>query len=582
LLASASCEADRLKPTSGDRAPEVSISGSELTRSFARHGDHYVSPILDAPDLATVAGLMVDVARPEAEARFEARGIDRYGSYGPWVPAGVTWSEAELRVLRAPLGVAAAGVELRLPAADAAEVRFVVYSAVVPMPPVAERPIGVVDRMQIGTSRSGLSAALAAEGVKSRADWGARATQCSTTDPVKTRMAVHHTVTPPTSSNGYEARIRQIQAFHMDTRGWCDVGYHFLVTTDGTIWEAREAQYLGAHVADNNSNNVGTSFIGCFHPGDPTCEQAEFQPTTPPDPMIQGGGRFLGLLSIEYGIAVNETNVKGHRDHTGAQTSCPGDALYAKLADLRAIANGVTPPPPPAKGTVNGVVWDLSITPGPSDPGNVRLTGATVTCSNGEQVTVRASDAFWSFELDPGLYTFTAESAGFASASRELMVTLGDVTWGSIGLAPEPQAVQLILDVSDSEAGAPIEGAAVVLDMIGTKLTGADGRVVFDVMPGLGRIAVSAEGYEPYESPVDFTNPAGTTLAIGLVKVMVEEPPPVDPPPVDPPPVDPPAVDPPAKEPAEDGGCGCAASRSEASPALAWLALALLVARKRR
>ncbi|MBX3246636.1 MAG: MYXO-CTERM sorting domain-containing protein [Myxococcales bacterium] len=59
--------------------------------------------------------------------------------------------------------------------------------------------------------------------------------------------------------------------------------------------------------------------------------------------MIDAGARLVGELGRLYSIALNSTNVIGHRDHSGASTSCPGDHLHRRLDDIRA---GGTPPGP--------------------------------------------------------------------------------------------------------------------------------------------------------------------------------------------------------------------------------------------
>jgi MYXO-CTERM domain-containing protein len=574
LAFAASCGEERLTPTSGDRAPEVSISGAQLRAEFAEQNGWLVSPPLDAPDRATTVGLMYDLKRDRVDARvrFEARGFDRFGRAGSWVAAEVTFREAELFVARAELGIAAAEAQIRVSSAEADHLSFVLWSAVVPMES-DDAPIATLDRGGIRADRRALSGSLSAGGVRSRADWGARATLCSDQDPVKTRMAVHHTVSPASSSNGYEARLRQIQAFHMDTRGWCDVGYHFFVTTDGSRWEAREAIYLGAHVANNNSNNVGTVFVGCFHPGDATCDSPDFQPNVPPEAMILGGGTMLGLLKNEYGIPVDDQTVLGHRDHAGAQTSCPGNSLYAELPRLRDLANGVNPGP--ETGTINGVVWDLSVTAGPADPGNVRVTTAKVTVSSGQQADVREGDAFWSFNLEPGLYTFTAEAPGFAPASRDLMITANQEVWGSIGLVPMQQAIDLTVHVT-SETGEPIAGAEVSLGAIGAALSGEDGRVVFTTPTGgSALLTVRKEGFRTHQSEVTFA--ASAAFEVRLVEISVAEPgkPDFDPPveAVDPQQMTP--ADPPPAEEEAEGGCGCAAHGEGSGSMIGLLLLAM-------
>jgi len=46
---------------------------------------------------------------------------------------------------------------------------------------------------------------------------------------------VHHTATPLPDSVSVVTRLRGIQNYHIDTRGWCDIGYHYLVTEGDTV-----------------------------------------------------------------------------------------------------------------------------------------------------------------------------------------------------------------------------------------------------------------------------------------------------------------------------------------------------------
>ena len=202
------------------------------------------------------------------------------------------------------------------------------------------RPLKEIEertRSENRAARSPLSAGLIALGVVSRTDWGARATRCTSRDSNKTRVAVHHTVTGQSDA---ARQLRGIQRFHMDTRGWCDVGYHFLIGADGLIYEGRPLEFLGTHVGGNNTGNIGISFIGCFH----TSGCSGLGPTEPSQNMIDAAARLVGELSSEYGIAITSDLVKGHRDHSGQSTSCPGDNLHQRIADIR---RGATTSPPP-------------------------------------------------------------------------------------------------------------------------------------------------------------------------------------------------------------------------------------------
>ena len=43
-----------------------------------------------------------------------------------------------------------------------------------------------------------------------------------------------------------------------------DVGYHFMISKDGTIYEGRSLEYSGAHVKGNNQGNIGIAFLGDY------------------------------------------------------------------------------------------------------------------------------------------------------------------------------------------------------------------------------------------------------------------------------------------------------------------------------
>ena len=43
-----------------------------------------------------------------------------------------------------------------------------------------------------------------------------------------------------------------------------DVGYHFMVAPDGTIYQGRDLHSVGAHVEGHNTGNVGIAFLGDY------------------------------------------------------------------------------------------------------------------------------------------------------------------------------------------------------------------------------------------------------------------------------------------------------------------------------
>lgn len=196
----------------------------------------------------------------------------------------------------------------------------------------------------------------------SRSAWGARSSNCSGAH-TPNRITVHHTVTPNNDSMSMPARMRQIQSYHQNSRGWCDIGYHFLVGQDGKVYQGRPERRIGAHAANANSNNAGVSFIGTF------------TSVAPSSAMMNAGARILKGLSSGYGIALNRTKVKGHRQVGTTATSCPGNALYNRLQNLIDMAKG-NPSPAPSSGFC-----------APSKTGTWCDGNQRVVCSNGSQVS---------------------------------------------------------------------------------------------------------------------------------------------------------------------------------------------------
>ncbi len=319
----------------GDHVPQEALSGTNLRARWSPDGEFMRSGVLDAHDGATRVGLLMELETGAPVPAMEARGLDAAGEPGPWLPLEVTWQEDTQLVARVDLEMDAVGGQLRMTDTDG--VASLIWEAVVPEVSAVVDDTPAIEGGEVGSTRAALRSDLAAVGVVSREEWGARSTSCSSNTD-KYRMAIHHTVTPATSDPA--VRVRGIQNFHIDSRGWCDIGYHFLVSLDGRMWEGRPLSQLGTHVGGQNTGNIGISYIGCFQ--NSGCN--DWTPFTPPDAMIDAGATLVREMSRIYGITVNATNVKGHRDHAGASTSCPGDNLHALLPQIRERASGPSGP----------------------------------------------------------------------------------------------------------------------------------------------------------------------------------------------------------------------------------------------
>lgn len=153
-----------------------------------------------------------------------------------------------------------------------------------------------------------------------REQWGARPPK-NTTD-IKTPVSeffVHHTAGiwhECFNMTSCIKVVRRIQNFHMDDRGWDDIGYNFLVGEDGNVYEGRGWSHVGAQVKGYNSKSYGTSVMGDY---------MEKLPNSKALTALKGViacGVQLGKLSSGY-------RLYGHRD--AEDTSCPGDSLYKEI-----------------------------------------------------------------------------------------------------------------------------------------------------------------------------------------------------------------------------------------------------------
>jgi hypothetical protein len=102
---------------------------------------------------------------------------------------------------------------------------------------------------------------------------------------------------------------QNIENYHMNDIGYYDVGYHFIIGFDGTIFEGRDIGAKGTHVYQANTGKVGIVLLGNFNDVSPTQEQID---------------AALGLalyLDAVYGIDV----VVGHNEVPLNDTDCPGE-----------------------------------------------------------------------------------------------------------------------------------------------------------------------------------------------------------------------------------------------------------------
>lgn len=122
------------------------------------------------------------------------------------------------------------------------------------------------------------------------------------------RIILHHLAA--------DVSVQTVHSWHLQ-RGWLGIGYHFQVNKDGTIWQGRTLNTVGAHTQGFNSTSIGIACQGDYH------RAAITMPKTQREALVW----LLRHLRGIYG----SIPISGHRDHMA--TACPGQ--FFPLDEIR-------------------------------------------------------------------------------------------------------------------------------------------------------------------------------------------------------------------------------------------------------
>jgi hypothetical protein len=182
-------------------------------------------------------------------------------------------------------------------------------------------------------TRSRSARAATAPRVYTRAEWGARPpTSPASIINAPDHLVVHHMAFPNSTdySQAHAFQLsRDCQNLHMDTNGWSDTGQQLTISRGGHVMEGRNrsieaigrgANVMGAQVANENGHTLGIENEGTYIT------------VLPPAALWNSLVKTLAWLCDLYGLDPY-ASIVGHRDYNNTQ--CPGDALYARLPQLR-------------------------------------------------------------------------------------------------------------------------------------------------------------------------------------------------------------------------------------------------------
>lgn len=147
------------------------------------------------------------------------------------------------------------------------------------------------------------------------------------------KIVIHHTAESGVEK-GHSADevLRAIYRYHAVSRGWGDIGYHYIIAPDGTVFQGRAGgdYVVGGHVYCNNIGTIGIALMGNFNETDPT--QAQINALSNLLPRLAKKYE-LDLTATSWYHGKDSPNLVGHRD-LGA-TACPGENLYELLPSFR-------------------------------------------------------------------------------------------------------------------------------------------------------------------------------------------------------------------------------------------------------
>jgi hypothetical protein len=358
----------------------------------------------------------------------------------------------------------------------------------------------------------------------SRAEWGAdeslRDRKEENFFPAQV-MTLHHTAT----SNGDPdpaGTVRAIYEYHTVDNGWDDIGYNYLISEDGTVFEGvwsgqlgaswqedtysqrcseggtgadfshvdaedRTVVARGAHAGGYNTGNIGIALLGTF-------TQQGRRYTDPQPAAVSAAEQLLAELSERHGIdpeglvdydnGVNPKDgvdaISGHRDFNA--TECPGDRLYAMLpairSDVAALVDTLPDPgdaPPtvtvtaPANGTE--VTGTVSLVADAAD--DTGVTQVEFSVDGAPVGTDSAAADGWSVEWD----SVTVEN-GTHTVSAAATDTAGQTATDSVQVTVDnPVTSTTTMHVGDLDATSTNEGRSWTATVAVSVATSAGGHV---------------------------------------------------------------------------------------------------------
>ncbi len=110
---------------------------------------------------------------------------------------------------------------------------------------------------------------------------------------------------------GQDISVDTIKKWHVEDRGWSDIGYHFYIDINGRVEKGRDIAKIGAHCKGKNRNSIGI----CY------CGGVEADGKTPKDTRTEDQKKSLRILIKTLKSLFPQAIVHSHNDF--ANKACP-------------------------------------------------------------------------------------------------------------------------------------------------------------------------------------------------------------------------------------------------------------------
>lgn len=116
---------------------------------------------------------------------------------------------------------------------------------------------------------------------------------------------------------GQDIGIDTIREWHVNDRGWSDIGYHYVIRRNGEIEKGRPDDIAGAHARGVNQTSIGVVWVG------------ETQIDVLQEKAMMS---LIHFLMGKYNIKIE--NVLGHCEAVKTSKTCPNLNMNRVRAEL--------------------------------------------------------------------------------------------------------------------------------------------------------------------------------------------------------------------------------------------------------